>query len=114
MAHPHDIPPYSEGVSDPVVVDRTTAIFSALSDPTRFRILELLMQGEMCVNDLAAATDVSASGVSHHLRLLKDRGLVAGRRSGQNILYSLADDHVECIMADGIAHALHTEVGGIR
>ena len=86
-------------------VDRTTAIFSALSDPTRFRMLEALSLGELCVCDLAEIVGVSQSGVSHQLRLLRDRGLVAYRRDGQRAVYRLADEHVRVLIASGLEHA---------
>ncbi len=99
-------------VSDPVVVERATAIFSALADPTRFRILEMLGAGEMCVQDLSDGVSVSASAVSHQLRLLKDRELVLSRREGQRVLYSLADDHVAALLDQGRAHASHIDTAG--
>ena len=86
-------------------VGRTTAIFSALSDPTRFRILDALSQAELCVCDLAELVGISQSGVSHQLRLLRDRELVAYRRDGQRAIYRLADDHVRTLIACGLEHA---------
>lgn len=87
------------------LVERTTAIFSALADPTRFRILEALSHEEMCVCDLTALCEVSQSGVSHQLRMLRDRGLVAYRRDANRAVYRLADDHVRDMLAIGLAHA---------
>jgi ArsR family transcriptional regulator len=88
-----------------VQVERTTAIFSALSDPTRFRILEALSREELCVCDIAGVAAVSQSAVSHQLRLLRDRGLVAYRREGTRAVYRLADDHVRDLIEIGLAHA---------
>jgi ArsR family transcriptional regulator len=86
-------------------VERTTAIFSALADPTRFRILDALSHEELCVCDLAAICGISQSGVSHQLRLLRERELVAFRRDGNRAVYRLADDHVRTLLAQGLAHA---------
>lgn len=86
-------------------VMRTTAIFSALSDPTRFRILDALAGEELCVCDLAEVAGVSQSGVSHQLRVLRDRGLVAYRREGNRAVYRLADDHVRQLIGIGLEHA---------
>ncbi len=86
-------------------VERTTAIFSALADATRFRILESLARGELCVCDLADVVGVSQSATSHQLRLLRDRGLVAHRRDGQRAVYRLADDHVRMLIGVGLEHA---------
>ena len=84
---------------------RTVEIFSALADPTRFRMLDALSVEELCVCDLASVTDVSQSAVSHQLRLLRERGLVAYRREGTRAVYRLADDHVRTLIAQGLAHA---------
>lgn len=92
-------------------VTATTAIFSALSDPTRFKILEALSHERLCVCDLAEVAGISQSGVSHQLRVLRDRGLVAFDREGQRAVYRLADDHVRTLIATGLSHA---DEGGIR
>ena len=89
----------------------TTAIFSALADRTRFRILEALSHEELCVCDIAELCGVSESGVSHQLRLLRDRKLVAFRRDGNRAVYRLADDHVRALIAVGLEHA---EEGTLR
>lgn len=92
-------------VSSPVLVAEAAAIFSALSDPTRLRILEALSACELCVCDLAELSGISQSGVSHQLRHLRDRGLVAFRRDGNRAVYRLADDHVRTLIDQGLAHA---------
>ncbi len=82
------------------------AIFDALADPTRLRILQaLLAAGELCVCDLAAVTGVSSSAVSHQLRLLRDRGLATFSRDGKRAVYRLADAHVSTLLAQGLDHA---------
>jgi ArsR family transcriptional regulator len=93
------------GLASESNVVRTTAIFSALADPTRFRILDALVHEELCVCDLAEVAGISQSGASHQLRLLRDRGLVAYRRDGQRAVYRLADDHVRVLIASGLEHA---------
>jgi DNA-binding transcriptional ArsR family regulator len=86
-------------------VERTAAIFSALADPTRVRILDALGVEELCVCDLAVLCGISQSGVSHQLRLLRDRGLVAYRRDGNRAVYRLADEHVSVLLSQGFEHA---------
>ena len=82
------------------------AVFDALADPTRLRILQsLALAGELCVCDLAALTAVSSSAVSHQLRLLRDRGLVKSSRQGKRAMYRLADSHVSALLAQGLEHA---------
>lgn len=79
-------------------------LFKALSDTTRIRILYLLLGREFCVADIEHALGVSQSAVSHQLRLLKQAHLVKFRRDGKNIVYSLADDHVYTMIAQGMTH----------
>jgi len=94
-----------EAGASPALVADAAAIFSALADPTRLRIIEALAAGELCVCDLAELSGVSQSGVSHQLRLLRDRELVAFRRDGNRAVYRLADEHVRSMLAQGLAHA---------
>lgn len=94
-----------ESVADPSRAERTAALFSALADPTRFRILHALAHEELCVCDIAAVAGISQSGVSHQLRLLRDRGLVGYRREGPRAVYRLADEHVRDLISIGLEHA---------
>jgi len=80
-------------------------IHDALADETRLRILLALAQADLCVCDLAQICGISSSGVSHQLRLLRDRDLVTFRRDGKRAVYSLADDHVSAMLALAIEHA---------
>jgi DNA-binding transcriptional ArsR family regulator len=61
----------------------------ALADPTRRRIVELLADGERSAGDIAAEFETSRPGVSRHLRVLREHGLVRSREQGQRRLYSL-------------------------
>lgn len=76
----------------PDVTDRSRAVaalrFRALGDETRLRILEILATGERCVGDLMDALELGQSLVSHHLRALRQAGLVTVRRDGRWIYYS--------------------------
>ena len=65
-------------------------VFSMLCDSTRLRILWLLCHTEECVSDIAATVDMSSPAVSHHLRNLKQSGLIVSRREGKEVLYTLA------------------------
>jgi len=62
---------------------------AALSDPTRRRIVELLAEGELSAGEIAARFPTARPGVSRHLRVLRDHGLVRARAEGQRRLYSL-------------------------
>jgi DNA-binding transcriptional ArsR family regulator len=63
--------------------------FRALGDETRLRLLELLTAGEQPVTDLMAATGLGQSLVSHHLRTLRQAGLVITRREGRWVIYGI-------------------------
>ena len=65
------------------------AVFKAFSDETRLRILCLLTEGELCVCELVAVLEMQQGKISRHLAVLKRAGLVADRRSGTWIYYSL-------------------------
>lgn len=82
--------------------ERIAALFKGFDDPTRIHILSLLIGGERCVGEIADAMALSQSAVSHQLRILKAMRLVRFRREGKNLLYSLADDHVLCILKTGM------------
>ncbi len=64
-------------------------VFEALADPTRRRLLELLAAGERSAGSLATEFDLSRPGVSRHLRVLREAGLVRARGEGQRRLYSV-------------------------
>lgn len=65
------------------------AVFEALADPSRRRILELLAGGERSAGDIAGEFEISRPGVSRHLRVLRESGLVRARGEGQRRLYSV-------------------------
>lgn len=64
-------------------------VFKALADPTRREILRLLAKGEATAGELADRFQITAPSMSHHFNVLKDAGLIDGRREGQQIVYTL-------------------------
>ena len=66
-------------------------VFRQLGDPTRVRIFWLLCHCEECVINIAAMMDMSSPAVSHHLRMLKNTGLINSRREGKEVFYKAAD-----------------------
>ena len=68
-----------------------TEFFKALAHPLRIRIIDSLRDGEIGVNDLCARLDVEQSTISQQLALLRGRNIVAGRKEGQNVYYSIRD-----------------------
>ena len=87
----------------------TAHVFGLLSDVNRLRLLVALLDGELCVCDLAAVTGQSESAVSHALRLLRAHRIVAARRSGRMAYYRLEDPHVRMLLDLALAHTEHTE-----
>ena len=67
-------------------------IFGKLSDPKRVQIFWILCHCEECVTDLAAMVNSSSPAVSHHLRILKECGLIKSRREGKEVCYKAADN----------------------
>lgn len=70
--------------------EKVSLIFQLISDPTRLKILWILCHCEECVSDIAAAMEMSNPAVSHHLKLLRQSGIVESRREGKEIYYTLA------------------------
>ena len=89
---------------DQETADQIAALFKGFADPTRVKILALLLGQEVCVTCIAEEVNLSQSAVSHQLRILKQMQLVKFRREGKNLLYSLADDHVQIILETGLEH----------
>ncbi len=86
--------------------DQIADLFKGFADSSRVQILFLLLDNELCVNEITQAVSISQSAVSHQLRLLKQMHLIKYRREGKNLLYSLADDHVRTILQMGLEHVL--------
>ena len=66
-------------------------IFKQVGDPTRVRLFWLLCHCEQCVQNISAMMQMSSPAISHHLRGLKDNGLIVSRRAGKEVLYRAAD-----------------------
>lgn len=79
-------------------------IFKTMGDPTRLRIINTLLLGEMCVCDLSFVLGMENSAVSHQLRILKDRRIVKLRKEGKIAYYSLDDEHVVALFHGGLKH----------
>ena len=86
------------------VTSAASDFFKAFSDKTRLRILAALALEELCVCDIASLLEMSQSAISHQLRFLKQARLVKSRKDGKTVYYALCDDHIQTILAQGIAH----------
>jgi ArsR family transcriptional regulator, arsenate/arsenite/antimonite-responsive transcriptional repressor len=85
----------------PIDPERARAIaalrFRALGDETRLRILEMLVAGERSVSDLQHEVDIGQSLMSHHLRILREAGIVADRREGKWVYYSIVEPALSAV-----------------
>ena len=79
-------------------------LFKIFGDSTRVKIINALIDNELCVCEIANMINVSQSAVSHQLRILKASKLVKYKKNGNCIYYSLADEHVEKIFKLGCEH----------
>ena len=78
--------------------------FKVFGDATRVKLLLALDRADLCVCDLAELLGMTKSAVSHQLSALRAAHLVNFRREGKNVRYSLADDHVYTMLAQGMTH----------
>jgi len=78
---------------------RATGLLKAMSNPVRLMVLCQLAESEKSVGELERVVDVSQSALSQHLALLRSRGLVTSRRSGQTIFYALAGREAPALLA---------------
>jgi ArsR family transcriptional regulator, arsenate/arsenite/antimonite-responsive transcriptional repressor len=85
------------------VLEAHVVLLKALADPTRLRVIALLGAGPRCVCDLQGGIDVPANLLSHHLKVLREAGVIDGSRRGRWIDYRLRPDAlatVERLLAD--------------
>lgn len=96
LPHDHDAGSHSVMEHMPCAENfRTVAgLMKQLGDPSRLRIFWILCHVEECVTDVAAMTEMSSPAVSHHLRILKDSGLIVSRREGKEMYYRAADTDI--------------------
>ncbi|WP_370495479.1 ArsR/SmtB family transcription factor [Mycobacterium sp. pR1184] len=87
------------------ILDAAGELLRALAAPVRIAIVLQLRESQRCVHELVDALSVPQPLVSQHLKILKAAGVVAGERSGREVLYRLADHHLAHIVVDAVAHA---------
>ena len=92
---------------DGAQLERLAALYSALGDVTRLRVVGALLDGEHDVSELVEIVGITPSAMSHQLAVLRQLRLVRRRREGRHMIYSLDDEHVASILSTGIEHVLH-------
>jgi len=78
-------------VKDPMSSEKCAEYLKALGEPERLRLVQALRERPQSVTDLAALLDSEIGNVSHHLKILRQQGLVTNRRVGRTKIYSLSD-----------------------
>ena len=96
---PHTHTPRSKSV-----LTKTAALFHALGDTERLKLMVLLFDGPHCVSELAEETGQSMSMISQRLKILHHAKLVKKQRSGKHIYYTLADDHIVHLLQNAFEH----------
>ncbi len=76
-------------------------LFDVLADPTRVRIVHLLLRQEMCTSDLAATLGLSDPAVSQHLRVLRNLRIATPRRAGRLVYYSVPSRAIARVLVHG-------------
>ena len=100
----------SSQVSEIIGEDQATELaelFRAFSDPSRLRIISVLVDQEMNVGSLAEIVGLTESATSHHLRGLRQMRLVRARKVGRQVYYCLDDEHVKGLYQLGLQHVVH-------
>ncbi|MGI8903218.1 MAG: ArsR/SmtB family transcription factor [Solirubrobacteraceae bacterium] len=98
----------------PVTPDRAehvARVMGALATGSRVRILGRLREAPCTVGELTEAVEMAQPAVSHQLRILRDLGLVVGRRDGRYTRYSLYDPHVAMLLDEALRHIEHLHAG---
>jgi DNA-binding transcriptional ArsR family regulator len=86
-------------------------VMAALATASRVRILGRLRESPCTVGELTSAVEMAQPAVSHQLRILRDLGLVVGRRDGRATTYSLYDSHVATLLDETLRHIEHLRAG---
>lgn len=90
---------------DGTELEHASAMFRALGDPSRLRLLARLAAGEICVTELAELEDEKMTTISGRLQMLHEVRLVKRRREAKHIYYSLSDSHVLRLVKSAMEHA---------
>lgn len=78
--------------------------YKIFGDETRLRILDVLLNKPLCVNEISEALDVSQSAISHQLKNLRSSNLVKTEKIGKNVYYAISDEHIKIILKYGLEH----------
>ncbi len=85
---------------------KVSRLFKVISDPTRIRIIYLLKDNELNVNEIVEELKMSQSSISHQLRVLRDSNLVSYEKRGKEVYYQVSDHHVYVILMQAVEHVM--------
>ena len=94
----------SENIPEQKIITAVASHLEVIGDPTRLTILYALADHEQCVTELSEITGFSLPAVSHHLRILKDKGFVIKRKQGIKVYYQLVDSCIRQVIAIARGH----------
>ncbi|MAS35468.1 MAG: transcriptional regulator [Anaerolineaceae bacterium] len=97
----------AESVLEDNAAQLAADIFKTLGDPTRLKIITLLLDHEVCVHTIADTLKVSQSAVSHQLRVMRQLRLVRFRKEGRHVYYRLDDEHIHNLIKGALDHIQH-------
>ncbi len=101
---PEEIEKIKETLLEKSSMDTMSSFYSVFADPTRLSIVSLLINHELCVNDIASILGISQSRVSHQLAILRQHDIVTYYRKGKQVLYTLTDNHIKYLFTIGLEH----------
>lgn len=96
-------------MEDKKILATLSDFYKIFADATRLRILDCLLEGEKCVNEISDRLEITQSATSHQLKTLRDSTLVKAKKEGQIVKYSITDDHIKIILQYGLEHIKEKE-----
>ena len=91
-------------VLDEHIAAHVAELFSVFSDTSRVQIVSALVENKLNVNTIAELIEISKSAVSHHLRHLRQMGIVVSKRDGKEVYYHIEDEHITSLFLQGVNH----------
>jgi len=91
-------------ILDEHVAAHVAELFSVFGDTSRVRIIAALIENQLNVSKLAELIEISESAISHHLRHLRQMGIVVSKRDGKEVFYHIEDEHITSLFLQGVNH----------
>ena len=104
FVHKDNVVYAKDNMLDDDTIFRVSNLYKVFSDETRLKILNALLNTELCVCDISEILNMSHSSISHQLKTLRDMKLVKTKKIGKSVYFSLIDNHIEKIIRIGVEH----------